>query len=59
MAPRWDTAETLLTSSQHVRDELMAAVGRLDNYIDLLKVELAQRESELDGSAAPGEPQTS
>jgi len=40
----------MLAQSQRVRDELADAVQRLDSYIDLLRVELAQRDA---GPAAP------
>lgn len=36
----------MLTSSQHVRDELIEAVNRLDSYIDLLKIELTKRDNQ-------------
>lgn len=34
----------MLANSERVRNELAAAVDKLDTYIDLLKAELAQRD---------------
>lgn len=34
------SAEAMLDSSQRVREQLLAAVQRLDSYIDLLQAEL-------------------
>lgn len=54
MGPRWEQAESMLNSSQRVRDELAAAVGRLDSYIELLKLELAKRDTKGEDNEPAG-----
>jgi hypothetical protein len=42
---RAEIVEEMLDSSQRVRDQLMAAVGRLDSYIELLRTDLDHRDT--------------
>ncbi|HEX5525177.1 MAG TPA: hypothetical protein VFX53_17160 [Pedococcus sp.] len=44
-AHRWERIESMLSNSQRVRDDLADAVGKLDSYIDLLRTELARRDT--------------
>lgn len=41
---RHETAQRMLTSSERVREELLAAVGRLDTYIEMLRDDISSRE---------------
>lgn len=47
MTTRRETAERMLTSSERVREELLAAVGRLDTYIELLRTDITVPRDEV------------
>jgi hypothetical protein len=46
----------MLASSQKLRDNLAASVGKLDSYIDLLRAELGKREAETHGRETADDP---
>ena len=41
---RWESAQTILASSEQVRDDLIAAAQRLDAYIEMLRAQIPARE---------------
>lgn len=59
MTTRRETAERMLTSSERVREELLAAVGRLDSYIEMLRTDISVvREDVVAARTADHEPTT-